>query len=81
MYSEEVIHSHLENEKGIVINGGKFRNISYPDDTVIIPTSKCNLQRLLNNIVKACKDFGMELTEKKAKTNCRMIVNGKELEQ
>ena len=68
MYSEEGIISALENEKGIVSNGKKVTNIGYADDTVILASSKRNLQRMLNNIFRVCTDFGMELNEKKTKS-------------
>ena len=51
MYSEEVINSALESEKDIVINGKRFTNIRYADDTVILASSTHDLQRMLNSIV------------------------------
>ena len=90
MYSEEVVNKALENDKGIVINGKGFTNIRYADDTVILADSEQNLQRMLNNIVRVCKDFGMELNDKKTKvmiiekkpqTRIKIVVNDKQLEQ
>ena len=57
MYSEEVVNKALENDKGIVINGKGFTNIRYADDTVILADSEQNLQRMLNNIVRVCKEL------------------------
>ena len=90
MYSEEVIDKALENDKGIVINGKCFTKIRYADDTVILADSEQNLQRILNNIIRECKDFGMKLNgkktkvmviEKKPQTRIKIIVNRKQLEQ
>ena len=67
MYSEEVINSALESEKGIVINGKRFIDICYPDDTVILASSVHDLQRMLNSIVRVSRAFGMELNAKKTK--------------
>ena len=77
MYSVEVITGALEKEKGIVINGRRFTNVRHADDTVILASSKCNLQRMLNNIVRVCKAFGMELNEKKTKV---MVVEKKAID-
>ena len=90
MYSEEEINNALGSEKGIVINGKRFTNIRYADDTVILASSTHDLQRMLNSIVRVSRDFGMELNEKttkimviqkKPETNIKIIVNGKQLEQ
>ena len=90
MYSEEVISSALESEQGIVINGKRFNNIRFADDTVLLASSTHDLQRMLNSIIRVSRDFGMELNEKKTKgiviekkpeTNIKIVVNGKQLEQ
>ena len=67
MYSEEVVTKALENDKGIVINGKGFTNIRYAGDTVILADSEQNVQRMPNNSGRVCKDFGMELNDKKTK--------------
>ena len=36
IYSEEVLNKALEKEKFIVVNGEKFTNIRYADDTVTL---------------------------------------------
>ena len=90
MYSEEVVNKALENDKGIVINGKGFTNIRYADHTVILADNEQNLQRMPNNSVRVCKDFGMELNdkktevmaiEKKPQTRIKFVVNDKQLEQ
>ena len=90
LYSEEVVNKVLENDKGIVVNGKGFTNIRYANDTVILADSKHSLQRMLNNIVRVCKDSGMELNDKKTKvvviekkpqTRIKILVNGEQLEQ
>ena len=90
LYSEEVVNKALENDKGIVVNGKGFTNIRYANDTVILADSKHSLQRMLNNIVRVCKDSGMELNDKKTKvmviekkpqTRIKILVNGEQLEQ
>ena len=57
----------MESEKCIVINGKRFTNIRYADDTVILASSTHDLQRLLDSIVRVSRDFGMKLNEKKTK--------------
>ena len=61
------MNSALGSEKGIVINGKRFTNIRYAEDTVILTSSTHDLQRMLNSIFRVSRDFGMELNEKKTK--------------
>ena len=90
MYSEEVINKAPESDKGIIIYGKGLINICYADDIVILVESKQNLQRMLNNIVRLCKDFRMERNYKKTKvmvlektphTRIKILINSKQLEQ
>ena len=75
MHSEEEINSALENGKDIVINGKRFKNVRSADDIAILAGSKRSLQRMLNNIVSACKNVGIELNQEKTKV---MVIEEKQ---
>ncbi len=67
LYSEELINEALEDEEGVKLNGIGITNIRYADDTILIADSEDKLQRMLNKVVDACSNFGMELNVKKTK--------------
>ena len=50
LYSEMILRK-LENIQGLKKNGEKFNYLRYADDTVLIPESEQQLQRLLDTVV------------------------------
>ena len=66
LYSEMILRNS-ENIQGLKTNGEKFNNLRYADDTVLIPESEQQLQRLLdtvvlegkNGCVSECENNGM----------------------
>ena len=67
LYSEELINEALEDEEGVKLNGIGITNIRYADDTILIADSEDKLQTMLNKVVDACSNFGMELNVKKTR--------------
>ncbi|VEN53317.1 unnamed protein product, partial [Callosobruchus maculatus] len=68
VYSECLFNEALENcTDGIKINGVNISNIRYADDTAIIADSDIGLQRLINKVNEACREYGMDMNIKKTK--------------
>ena len=68
IYSENLFREALDgSEDGIAVNGQYINNIRYADDTVLLADSAEGLQRVLDNVVKACNEYGLKLNCKKTK--------------
>lgn len=68
MCSENIFREALEDEPtGIVINGKNIYNIRYADDTVLIASSLEDVQRLVNKVAKASKEYGLHININKTK--------------
>lgn len=68
LYSEHIFGMALaDTSDGVKVNGVNINSIRYADDTVVIADSDLGLQRLLNNVHRACEDFGMKINIKKTK--------------
>ncbi|KAL4104588.1 hypothetical protein QTP88_019882 [Uroleucon formosanum] len=68
LYSEEIMSEALEDtEEGIIINGKVINNLRYADDTVLIAGSIEDLQKILNKVVTASENLGLNLNAQKTK--------------
>lgn len=68
LYSEQIFREALEEvDHGILLNGERFNNIRYADDTIIIADSFEGLQELMANVTSISYKFGLELNAKKTK--------------
>lgn len=67
-YSERIFQQALHNiQMGIKINGVPINNFRYADDTVLLANSDIELQYLLERVVEACNEYGLQLNTKKTK--------------
>ena len=67
LYSEMLMKEALDVDDDIKINGEMITTIRYADDTAVIAPSQEILQRMMNKIFMACKNYGMKLNVKKQK--------------
>jgi len=79
-----------EKGKGSEIGGRSYNNLRYADDDVVMTDNEADLPYLVSTINGACKDYGMAMNVKKAKTmvinkcrdtQCSITVDGNILEQ
>ena len=70
--------------------GRYFNNLRYADDAVFMSDKRAQLQRIIDNVVRVCNEYSMEINVKKTKvmvfskkqgTKCDIEVNGEKLEQ
>lgn len=48
-----------ESEDGSLVNGKLIINIRYADDTVLLTDSADGLDRIIDNAVEACSEYGL----------------------
>ena len=65
LYSEHILRRLEESNDGVAINGVCINNIRYADDTALIADSEEGLQRLLDLVLDAFSDEGLEINCKK----------------
>ena len=91
LYSEYILRRLEESNDGVTINGVCINNIRYADDTALIADSEDGLQRLLDLVLDASSDEGLEINCKKTfcmvvsqerqPPTCNLICNGTGIEQ
>ena len=91
LYSEHILRRLEESNDGVTINGVCINNIRYAYDTALIADSEEGLQRLLDLVLDASSDEGMEINCKKTfcmvvskerqPPTCNLICNGTGIEQ
>ena len=91
LYSEHILRRLEESNDGVTINGVCINNIRYADDTALIADSEEGLQRLLDLVLDASSDEGLEINCKKTfcmvvskerqPPTCNLICNGTGIEQ
>uniref|UniRef100_A0A8D9FJ87 Craniofacial development protein 2 n=1 Tax=Cacopsylla melanoneura TaxID=428564 RepID=A0A8D9FJ87_9HEMI len=68
LYVEQIISESIGDEKdGFKMNGRVLNNIRYADDTLLIATSKEELEKLLRKVMIICEKYGMKMNMKKTK--------------
>jgi len=79
----------LEEAEGLTVNGQNF-NLRYADDAVFLRDKRTQLQRIIDNVVRVCNEYSMEINVKKTEvmvfskkqgTKSVIEVNGEKLEQ
>ena len=75
LYNELLIEEALENVEGIKVNGKRYTDFWYADDTLLMADNETALQNMINEVIKTCKTYGMALNPKKTKV---MVVSKKE---
>ena len=60
LYSEKIMEE-IKDIEGIMIGGENINNLRYADDTVLIATTKENLQKLVDKLNEACNRKGMRI--------------------
>ena len=91
LYSEHILRRLEESHDGVTINGVCINNIRYADGTALIADSEEGLQRLLDLVLDASSDEGLEINCKKTfcmvvskerqPPTCNLICNGTGIEQ
>ena len=71
LYGENVLRLLEESDDDVLINGTHINNIKYADDIVLIADNEEVLQRLMDLVVDASSDEGLEINNKK--TYCMVI--------
>lgn len=71
LYSEVILRKLEEREEGILVNGVNINNLRYADDTVLIASSKEDLQNLFDVVVKESEALGLHINAKK--TKCMVV--------
>ena len=68
IYDEAVMREATVDTQDSVLVGGHMSNaIRYADDKAVVSNSQQGLQRLMNNINKVTKEFGMKINVKETK--------------
>ena len=67
LYSEMLIKEAMDEEDRIKINEKTISTIRYEDDTAVVAPTQDILQRMMDKIILACKNYGMKLNVKKTK--------------
>ena len=65
LYSEHILRRLEESNDGVTTNGVCINNIRYADDTALIADSEEGLQRLLDLVLDASSDEGLDINCKK----------------
>ena len=91
LYSEHILRRLEESNDGVTINGVCINNIRYADDTALIADSEEGLQRLLDLVLDASSDEGLEsnckktfcmvVSKERQPPTCNLICNGTGIEQ
>ena len=79
----------IKETDGIKVHERKISNLSYPDDTALISSTKENLQNMINRVASASNKHGLYLNSKKTKimaigrnkTETNIFLNNERLEQ
>ena len=66
LYTETVFR-HVEDSKGVTIEGTQINNLHYADDTVSLADSEENLQNTINKVNEVGKLYNMKMNAKKTK--------------
>ena len=73
VYTERIMREALDGlEIGVNIGGYVYNNLRYADDTVLLATSREDLETILDRVRKASASFGLHLNTKKTKI---MVIN------
>ena len=75
LYSESILR-HLDSCTGITVGGRQLSSLRYADDTVLLATSKEDLQKLLEIVINESEKLGLNLNAKKTFS---MVISGKEV--
>ena len=54
-YSEVLIEEALDNAEGIKVNGKRYTDFRYADDTLLMANNETALQNMINEVIKTCK--------------------------
>ena len=67
IYTENIF-KNIEEMPGLKINGKIINNLRYADDTVLLAESEHELQRLIDQVDKSSKEYGLDINIQKTKT-------------
>lgn len=67
LYSQKVM-DEMQDLEGVRVGGRNINNIRYADDTVLIADSEEKLQRLIDELQRACRDRGLTINLGPGKT-------------
>ena len=91
LYSEHILRRLEESNDRVTINGVGINNIRYADDTALIAVSEEGLQRLLDLVLDASSDEGLDnnckntfcmvVSKERQPPTCNLICNGTGIEQ
>ena len=80
-----------QSDMGVKVDGLNVNCLLYADDAVLIASTECELQALVTTLKEGCENNGLSLNANKTKvlilerdeerTECKISVNGKILEQ
>ena len=65
--SEYMMQDALEEAEGLTVNGQNFNNLRYADDAVFMSDKRAQLQRIIDNVVRVCNEYSMEINVKRRK--------------
>jgi len=80
----------LVEAESLIVNGHNFNNLRYADYVMFLGDKMAQLQRIIDNVVRICNEYSMEINVKKTKvmvfikkqgTKCVIEVNGEKMEQ
>ena len=63
----ETILRHMEDSKGVTIEGTQINNLRYADDTVLLADSEENLQNMMDKVNEVGQLYNMKMNAKKTK--------------
>ena len=67
LYTENIFR-HIEDSKGVTIEGTQINNLRYADDTVLHADSEENLQNMMNKVNEVGKLYNVKMNAKKTKS-------------
>ena len=68
IYSEAIFDAAMsESEEGVIINGVRLNNLRFADDTVVLATRMCDLQKLMDQLYEHSAQHGLQINTKKTK--------------
>ena len=68
IYTENIF-KNIEEMPGLKINGKIINNLRYADDTVLLAESEHELERLIDQVDKSSKEYGLDINIKKNNNN------------